>query len=280
VDINIDCSIKSNEYYEINKDKFNSNYNLIYKRNYAPKSNIGDCSYLYKNFHPTSYDDFLKQYLNSKCDDFSFKTHKGNDKCGRSREQLKYLAECYYNDIKKKFPKANVTIQDCLDNLIVHIIIETYDGHEVERYFVNLIRGWSHHYIVEECDGKYDSELGIDFIIRRDDDANFVRYMQVKPNSFFYYTIKHKALIDDRKNAFLKELKLNEIDENGTIEYLIYDKDEYSKSKTVKIATREGKKAFRLSDIVDANGQPKFDIKKDFKYEIPGEQKENDENNQ
>lgn len=276
----IDCSFKEKEYYENLKKKFNKKYNKIYKENFAPKPNIGDCSYLYKFLRPTSPKDFFEKYISYYNDEFSFKTHKGNDKCGRSREQLKYLAECYYNDIKKKFPKANVTIQDCLDNLIVHIIIETYDGHGVERYFVNFIRGWSKHYIVEECDGKYDSELGIDFIIRRDDDANFVRYMQVKPNSFFYYTIKHKALIDDRKNAFLKELKLNEIDENGIIEYLIYDKDEYSKSKTVKIATREGKKAFRLSDIVDTNGQPKFDIKKDFKYEIPGEQKENDENNQ
>lgn len=276
----LDYSIKSNEYYEINKNKLNPKYNLIYKEKYAPKSNIGDCSYLYKIFKPISYEDFLNQYMNCPCDNFSFKTHKGNDKCGRSREQLKFLAECYYNDIKKEFPNDDVTVQECLDNLINHIIIETYDGHGVERYFVNLIRGWSQHYIVEECDGKYDSELGIDFIIRRDDDENFVRYMQIKPNSFFYYTRKHKALIDDRKNAFLKELKLNEIDENGTIEYLIYDKDEYSKSKTVKIATREGKKTFRLSDIVDANGQPKFDIKKDFNYEIPGEQKENDENNQ
>lgn len=145
----LDYSIKSNEYYEINKNKLNHKYNLIYKEKYAPKSNIGDCSYLYKVFKPISYEDFLNQYMNCPCDNFSFKTHKGNDKCGRSREQLKYLAECYYNDIKKEFPNDDVTVQECLDNLINHIIIETYDGHGVERYLVNLIRSHYPNYTVE-----------------------------------------------------------------------------------------------------------------------------------
>lgn len=274
----IDCSIKSKEYYNELKKLFNKEYNTIYKTNYAPKSNIGDCSYLYSKYRPTSYEDFFMKYVNDFNDEFSFEEHKGCKDCGRSLEQFTRLAECYYNDIeaynKKRKKKNNVTIQMCFDDLFNHVIIETFDGKIVERFLADLIRNSSDEFLVEECYGNKDSEYGADIIVRKVNDPKYVRYLQVKPNTFFMET-KNKSLIEDRKNAIRKEYKLkNNVDYKGSIEYVIYDRDALFLSNDIKIAKKGNKTKFKITDLIFDNGSPKFDILYDFNYEIPGKQKE------
>lgn len=281
MDINIDCSFKEKEYYEKVKKKFNEKYSLIYRNKFSGRPYVGNCSYLYKILHPTSPEDFFNKYTAYYNDEFSYKNHKGNENFGRSVEQLKYLAKCYYESIIKKDKNSNVTIQDCYDDLVNHIITETYDGHFVERYMVSFILESSDDFIVEPCVGKLDAEIGIDFIIKKHSDPSYVRYMQVKPQSFFFYAKENESLLRDRLNAMRKEKILqDEIDKNGVIEYIIYNKKELDKTGKVLIAEKDKKTKFRLNELINEYGQPKFNIIKDFNYEIPGKQKENDENNQ
>lgn len=271
----IDYSIKSKEYYAKLKRKFNRKYNLIYKTNYSPRPIIGECSYLYKKYNPSSYEDFFAKYTNDFNDNYSFETHKGDYRCGRSIEQLTNLAECYFNDIKKKEPKSKVTVQECFDDLVNHIIIETFDGRYIERFFVDMIRQSSDDFIVEQCTGDLDTLIGIDILVKKRSDKNYVRYLQIKPHTFFANTY-NKSLINDRKNTFHKENLLREkIDRNGLMEFIIYNRDSYYKDNEILIATKGKKTKFKLLDIIDENGYPKFDIIKDFTYEIPGQQKKN-----
>lgn len=277
----IDCSFKEKEYYEKLKKKFNDNYGNIYRRNFSGRPYIGDCSYLYKKLSPTSPEDFYNKYISYYNEEFSFKNHKGNEYFGRSVEQLKYLAKCYYEAIIAEDKNANVTIQDCYDDLVNHIIMETYDGHFVERYLIDIILKSSDDFIIESCTGDFDAKIGIDFIVKKHSDKKYVRYIQVKPHTFFCYAKKNKSLIYDRLNAKKKERILQEkIDENGYIEYVIYDKNKLDETGEILIAKKDNKTKFRLNELINEYGQPKFNIDKDFNYEIPGKQKENDENNQ
>lgn len=276
----IDSTIKSKEYYDELKALFNKKYNLIYKENYSPKANIGDCSYLYKKYRPTSYEDFFARYLADADTEFSMKTHKGDRKHGRSLEQLECLAECYFNEIveynKKHKKKNDVTLQMCFDDLFNHIIIETFDGKKIERFFSEMIKNSSDDFVVNECVGPMDSELGVDIIVRKKSDNDYIRYLQIKPNTFFAIT-KNQSLVDDRRNARAKENKLREIvGEDAKIEYIVYDKHSYLESEKVMIAKMGNKTKFKLSDLIYDNGIPKFDILRDFTYEIPGKQKEDE----
>ena len=273
----IDCSIKSKEYYNGLKKLFNKQYNTIYKTNYAPKTSIGDCSFLYKKYSPSSYEEFFSKYIKDFNDEFSFDTHKGNKYCGRSLEQLTCLAESYFNEIKeynrKRKKKNDVTVQMCFDDLFNHIIIETFDGKIVEKYLSKMIQESSSDFVVEECDGYKDSEYGADIIVRKKSDRSYIRYLQVKPHTFFAET-KNKSLIEDRKNAIRKEYILrNSIDSQGYIEYVIYDKDALFLKNEILIARKGNKTKFKITDLIFDNGSPKFNILTDFTYEIPGEQK-------
>lgn len=275
----IDYSIKSKSYYNELKKIFNKDYNTIYKHNYAPKPNIGDCSFLYKKYNPSSYEEFFNKYIKDYNDEFSFDTHKGDKYSGRSIEQLECLAESYFNEIKeynkKRKKKNNVTVQMCFDDLFNHIIIETFDGKIVEKFLAKMIQESSNDFVVEECDGYKDSEYGADIIVRKKSDRSYIRYLQVKPHTFFAAT-RNKSLIEDRKNAIKKEYKLkNSIDSQGFIEYVIYDKDALFLRNEILIARKGNKTKFKITDLIFDDGSPKFDIINDFTYEIPGEQKEN-----
>lgn len=270
----IDYSIKSKSYYNDLKRIFNSNYNMIYKNGYAPKPSIGDCSFLYKKYNPSSYEDFFEKYTNDYNNLFSFETHKGDKYCGRSIEQFTCLAESYFNEIKefnrKRKKKNDVTLQMCFDDLFNHVIIETFDGKAVEKFLSKMIKESSSDFVVEDCDGSRDSEYGADIIVKKKSDRGYIRYLQVKPHTFFMAT-KNKSLIRDRVNAINKEYKLRSgLDSEGYIEYVIYDKDALLLRNEILIAKRGNKTKFKITDLIFDNGSPKLDIINDFTYEIPG----------
>lgn len=280
----IDYSIKSKSYYNDIKIIFNKEYNMIYKVHYSPKTSIGDCSFLYRKYKPSSYEDFFNKYIKDYTDDFSFENHKGNIYCGRSLQQLIFLSERYFNDIQdynKKMKKKNdVTQQMCFDDLINHIIIETFDGKIVERFLSKMISESSSDFVVEECNGDKDSEYGADIIVKKKSDRNYIRYLQIKPHTFFLGT-KNKSLISDRKRAIMKEYKLRKsLDNQGYIEYIIYNKEALLLRNEILIAKRGKKTKFKITDLIFDNGNPKLDIINDFVYEIPGKQKENVQCNQ
>lgn len=278
----LEYEIKDKKYYNNLKKIFNKEYNLIYKEHYAPKPNIGDCSYLYYKYKPTSYEDFFEKYTKDYNNDFSYITHTGDIHCGRSFEQFLYLSKCYLNDIqehdKKNGDNTNVTLQMCFDDLFNHVIVETFDGKIVENHLFNLIKESSDDFLAEICFGRKDANYGADIIVKKKSDRKYVRYLQVKPNTFFKES-KNESLIQDRINAIKKEKKLKEVDSNAIIEYVIYDRDALFSKGIVLIAKKDGKTKFKINDLILDDGSLKFDIIKDFTYEIPGKQKENARDN-
>ena len=69
----------------------------------------------------------------------------------------------------------------------------------------------------------------------------------------------------------MKESKLRKsLDNQGYIEYIIYNKEALLLRNEILIAKRGNKTKFKITDLIFDNGNPKLDIINDFVYEIPG----------
>ena len=257
-------NLKDKIYYEKLKLKLKK-YNDIW-RNFSGRPYVGDCSFLYKKYRPKDYNDFWMKYINDASNEnYLWDKAKGDIHIGRSIEQLENLAKLYHNAINN--PK--ITIDMCFDDIVNHTIIETFDGHNVERYLISLLNKQGK-YTVEETDSFIDSKYGIDLIIRNPKDENYIRYIQVKPFSFFIGIntgvikdkIKRFGTEDEFKSYFEKNGNENQY---RPIEYVTYDKQVLDKEGKIKILYVGGKSKFTLNELIDKNGQ--FLLKNyEFKY--------------
>ena len=113
--------------------------------------------------------------------------------------------------VKKNAVDDSFTLEEFFDDIVCHVIIETFDGHQAEKELMNVLTRYG--YDVEETEGDMDAEYGVDLIVRKN--GEFKEFIQVKPLSTFVRT--NPSLIEDRSHFFMKQLKLDEfIEKNET----------------------------------------------------------------
>lgn len=251
--------IKDYSHYTKLKKKTHQYLDKIYRNGFSHRPVIGSCSYLYKLFKPTSYEDFLKQYT-------EYTQGAAPELCGRSIDQLLSLTKQFQeksesaNVDNDKFPK--LTFDDYFDLLILHIIIETFDGQRVEELYREMYENVGCE--IELPSEKDDARLGIDFIIKTEEGDHFV---QVKPRTFA--TSTSSGTRADREHHFVKEQSIKDkYGEDSRLEFIFYERDEETGEVYTYINKRTGKIRFKLSDICEINGFTKFPSKKNFQNEF------------
>lgn len=250
--------LKSKEHYESNKAKFNKSFNFITKK-YLGRPRVGSCSTLYEQLRPSSYQDFMDKYLESgKESGFDRHEMKGREDKGRTMEELEIIAHAYHDDLRR----YGISYEECLDDLINHIILETFDGHDIERHLIRLLER-NKGYVICGADGDLDAEMGVDIVIRNASDKHVSHFMQVKPISTFMGN-SNQSLKADRVNFYKKQEKLDSFMigrgmEPLPIEYIIYDRTTHMKNGE-KLFLRNPKGGFRhlLSDLCDIDGTSKL----------------------
>ena len=254
-------TIKSSEYYDNLKKKFNQNCNVILKK-YISSVCIGQCTYLFDKYNPKTIYEFIEAYIDDYDNNFDRKTLKGSKVKGRSNDDLKCIANGLYGEIlcDRTLDKYRFTYEECYDEIINNTIIETFNGKKYEVHVKELLTNSG--YLVQNTNGKIDEIYGIDLIAEKN---GKYRYFQIKPVTTFIGN-KNQSLIEDRINFFKKEKEWNTngfIEYNlpkGEILYMCYDKN---KNGILFLKNEKTKKHFfRLNELCDINGETLINYKK------------------
>lgn len=146
----------------------------VWRNNFSPSNVIGNCTNLYRKLNPENCEDFFKKYLEYA------KTHKDlpiNER-GLTEEELVETAKSYY---EKCNPYGFNTF---LYDMICHIIVETYNGQQMESQFIKYLERLG--YSCTKFDGAVDAKYGLDIKVSNEKNNNQKPFaVQIKPISFF-----------------------------------------------------------------------------------------------
>lgn len=242
--------IKERSYYEDIKNRIGKKHNKLWK-SISGRPYVGDCSYLYSTLKPLNYQDFFDKYVNFINPINEGIKLKKNTNYGRTIDDLTRLA-IYYQE---QAQDDNFTLEEYFDDIVCHVIIETFDGHQAEKELMNVLTSYG--FDVEETEGVMDAEYGVDLIVRKNGELK--EFIQVKPISTFVRT--NPSLIEDRSNFYMKQLKLDEyIDNNETnlkkrsIIYMLYDYQHLISTGEVLWYYKGNKVKFQLNELTNTNG--------------------------
>jgi len=201
------------------------------------RKEIGDMSYLYHKYKPTSYKDFYIKYTTDTGDDGDVR-HRG-----RSEQELLQLAHKYQR-ISKRY---DLPISTFYNNLVWHIIIQSYDGHKYEQQFINYINSLGYNAVT--VNSNLDAEYGVDIEVFNDKKRLF--FVQVKPITFTIGN-KNASLINDRKLAYIKRDKIKE-KYNVPVLLVCYSINKVSK-EVEWLQHNNGKCLFKFEELFNADG--------------------------
>lgn len=246
--------LKDKNYYETLKNKIGSKYGIIWKE-IAGRYFVGNCSFLYKKLKPIDYQDFFTKYINYVQPNET-KSLKKSQYYGRSINDLLKLSIEY----KKRANDYEFTVEDFFDDIVNHVIIETFDGHAIEDYILRILEGKG--YTVNNEDGNMDARLGVDLTVRWKN--KLLSYLQIKPITTFIGN-NNLSLKRDRANFFEKQKELDafviEQQNKGNtlycikpIEYMLYDKSLYDKESKILFYYKNDKVRFILDELCDKDG--------------------------
>ena len=232
--------LKSNEEYALAKQK-NSRFGDIWRNFYSGKNKVGPCIALCCKYRPQSYQEFMDKYIMDAIENKDAPLSKR----GRTIEELKEICvNPYYEHVCKKYPDKHFDYDTFFDEVICHVIIETFDGRKREREMANHCVGKG--YEIEYPSNEDDSKYGIDFFCNKEGNKMFI--IQTKPLSFF--TSKRNDTILDRINAFIKAT--NAIKKyNIPYYFTIYDSKEDKWCRNIK---RGNSVLYKLSDLYQEDG--------------------------
>lgn len=265
-EIDFSTKLKDIAYYNNNKRKFNKLYNSIWKKIAGPRY-IGLCSYLFQAFlkewqesnnnNPT-VQDFADYYFNHTNPVESVEIARDDSLYyGRTINELKRLA-IYY---QSKCNDLSIPLEHYFDDIVNHAVVETFNGQMRE---VLLIQEYEKKgYKALHAYGKWDKDLGVDFIIK-DKKGRICDYIQCKPVSTFANT-NNQSLIEDRTNFFHKEIEKKKECERLGYPYYPTKFIMYNVEYPQKWATYKGKRGFLLEELIDSKGKNIIDIS-DFQY--------------
>lgn len=154
----------------------NPTIRTIYKNNFSYGKYIGNCTELFRRHNPTSYEDFYRKYITYA------KEHPNKVIYyrGLSYDELLHTAEEYKKMTEEKVD-VNYDLSVYFYDLVCHIIIETYNGQNIERSFINYLTSLGY-----KCDnfvGRIDAKYGVDIRVTNKNDNVYA--IQIKPISFF-----------------------------------------------------------------------------------------------
>ena len=242
-----DTKFKGPEHYYSLKKRFNRpDINDWYEKIYRQPYSIGYVSELLKKFRPKDYENAYDMYVVSGIVD----TDLPKDKRGRTKEELEELALQW-----KERSGVDLPLVDFYDALVLHAVVETYDGLLMEFKAMEMYEKFG--FITEGTDGDTDRSCGIDFVAKKDDKTLLV---QVKPISFFRG--EKPDLVSDRVAVITTKHRLGlEKFPDSSYTYMIYDKEK-------KWLNKDGRFNFRYSELVDERGKMKVNIdSEEYKHE-------------
>ena len=235
-------NFKGVEHYRNLKRRFNQNdVNTSYNRTYKLPEYIGYCMRIFERLEPVSYEDAFEKYTNSGYD-----TNFDSLNRGRTKEELVAIAKRWMEEC----PDSMLSLADFYDALILHIIVETYDGDVREKQVKDSLRQAGA--TIESVSGDEDSRMAIDIKAELNGNTFLV---QVKPVSFFVGGMTNKSLNDDRKALYKKERRAREkYGANTYFRYLLYDSFETGEWI---VNTDKNKCSFSYDELLDDFGRPK-----------------------
>ena len=260
IEMPISDVLKPIDYYSDNKRKFNRVHNREWKRIAGPEY-VGLCSYLFQAFYkewstthkeyPT-HSDFFFYYLSHASEDNHPSKYNGRTIGQLTELSKKYLEMC--ND-------KSLTLEECFDDIINHVIIETFNGQMREILLCDEYE--RNGYSVQRTNGHWDKDLGVDLIIRNKS-GKIVDYVQCKPLSTFLGD-KNTSLVEDRRMFYRKEEdKKNECKRDNLpyyrTKFILYDEKHPG-----KWCKRGEKRSFYLEELCDREGLTKVRLT-DFQY--------------
>lgn len=150
----------------------------FYKKCFAPSKYIGNCTNLFRKLKPIDHSDFCDKY-------FKYAEEHKEDmdiwNRGLTVEEFEKEVDLYYT-IGNRVSRATFDRDIYLNDLLCHIITETYDGKIQEQKFMEFLEKKGY-----ECgffDGEIDADYGVDIKVTNPRNGN-VSAIQVKPITFF-----------------------------------------------------------------------------------------------
>lgn len=193
------------------------------------RENVGDMTYLYNKYQPTSYEDFYVKYTTDTVGE-NPKWH------GRSEEELDEIAK-RYQELSNRY---DVNLSTFKNNIIWHTIVQTFDGHKKELELKQYLNSLGHD--VRGVDPELDAKYGVDLAFYKGGQLRF--YIQVKPYTFILGN-SNWSLINDRKLALQKGRQLQ-----VPTYFAFYDKSGKWLTNPHIVS--------RLTDYIDNNGYTKL----------------------
>lgn len=197
---------------------------------YAPKKNIGDCMSNCKEYNPKTYNDFYHYYLQNV----------------KNISEILEIAKNFLNDIPDK---SFTTLEECVDILIYHSVIETYRGWVREKKIEEFLKSKGGEIL--KNNGEDDSKRGIDILLTHR--GNLV-IIQVKPSSFIY-SIKSDC-IKDRIEAYKKMYEALQKYPNAKYFFCIYNSNDEK-----WYAKNDSNIFFNIDELFTDKGYRIFDTK-------------------
>ncbi len=143
---------KGVEHYRNLKRRFNQNdVNNSYNKTYKLPEYIGYCMRIFERLAPESYEDAFEKYTNSGYD-----TNFDSLNRGRTKEELIAIAKKWMEEC----PDSMLSLEDFYDGLILHIVVETYDGYVREKQVKDALKNAGA--TIETVTGDEDSKMAID----------------------------------------------------------------------------------------------------------------------
>ena len=232
-----DVRFKGVEHYNSLKSIFNrDDISVLYEKELKYGSNIGYVSNLMKRLNPSSYKDAYDLYIESGRNEKNMPPTKR----GRDENELEALAKRWMDF----YGKGDIPLSDFYDALVLHAIIETYDGFRFEKEAKDKLSeaGYETSWATASEDGKY----GVDIVARNELSTILI---QIKPVSFFLSRRMHTK--SDRAKMWIHmNAAKNDFGESLIYKFLIYD----GKTGMWVFNEKSGRCAFDYDELVDIGG--------------------------
>lgn len=225
------------ETYRKYHDKYQK-WSNIWRNKYSHRKVIGSCGQAFEEFIQSNtditYENFYYFYIMNI----------------RNIDEIKDIANQYYIEINSPL---STTIEECIKIVILHAVIETYDGKKYEKDFIQFLK--SNDFEIKNIPYDDDFLRGIDIFSIKNEQQYLI---QIKPISFFISN--REDCIRDRIDATNKRKKALEKYPNSHYIFSIYNKKNGQWA-----STPSGKISWNIDRLIMPNGSCLIDFK-NYKY--------------
>lgn len=260
-----ESGFKGYSHYYALKKRFNQNdLNRFYNDEYRHPEHIGYCMRVMETLKPNGYEDAFNKYIENGelFRDENAPTYDTIFYRGRTKEEFEEVAIKWKNDAG--LTAMNIPLVDFYDAIILHAIIETYDGYNRERMVRDMIKSLGGQ--IFSTTGKEDSKMGIDIKAKLPNRNGFV-LIQIKPATFFVNN-DNVPLRHDRQTQWEKQQRALNAHPMSVFCYLVYYMTDEGETRWI-VNPETNKCSFDYDQLVDKEGTPLRTIKEMKQYSTP-----------